>query len=153
MHLAQLNIAKWKVDPFSEAAHGFMSMIDRVNAAAERMPGFQWRYNADASDPGKSGPFAADEMIVNMSVWETAEHLENFVWNTVHKRVYARKDEWFAHMKDPGFVMWMVEEGHRPTLVEAKERLDHLNANGNTDHAFGWSHLEHVKLWQTQRCG
>ena len=30
-------------------------------------------------------------MAVNMSVWETVEHLEQYVWNTVHKRFYNRK--------------------------------------------------------------
>jgi hypothetical protein len=49
--------------------------------------------------------------------------------------------------------MWFVEEGHIPTLAEAEQRLKHLEATGNSDFAFDWSHLEHVKLWQTQRCG
>ena len=49
--------------------------------------------------------------------------------------------------------MWLVEEGHIPSLEEAKARLEHLEANGNSDHAFDWSHLEHIKLWQAPRCG
>ena len=49
--------------------------------------------------------------------------------------------------------MWWVEEGHRPTLHEAKERLDHLTAHGHSDHAFGWEHLPHVKAWREKRCG
>jgi hypothetical protein len=48
--------------------------------------------------------------------------------------------------------MWHVEEGQRPTLEEAKVRLDHLDLNGNSDYAFNWSHLPHIKLWQSQRC-
>ena len=36
---------------------------------------------------------------------------------------------------------------------EAKERLDHLGAHGDTEFAFGWSHLLHIKLWQAKRCG
>ena len=50
------------------------------------------------------------------------------------------------------FVMWHVEDGHRPTLDEALERLAHLEANGDSDHAFGWSHLEEAKLWRARRC-
>ena len=34
-------------------------------------------------------------MAVNLSVWESAEALERFVWATVHKQVYNRKGEWF----------------------------------------------------------
>jgi hypothetical protein len=92
-------------------------------------------------------------MAVNMSVWETVEQLETYVWKTVHQRFYNRKAEWFEKMSRHYFVMWFVEEGHIPTLDEAKERLAHLEAHGNSDHAFGWDHLEHIKLWQSQRCG
>jgi hypothetical protein len=88
-----------------------------------------------------------------MSVWETPEQLEHFVWSTVHKRVYNRKQEWFRVMKTHHFVMWWVDEGHLPDLDEAKQRLDYLDAHGESDHAFSWAHLPHIKLWQGQRCG
>ena len=153
MQLAQLNIAQWKVDPAGPAGLKFVALLDTVNNAAERMPGFVWRYaEADAADPSTAGPFDDGTMIVNMSVWDTPAHLEDFVWNTVHKRVYARKDEWFAALGSQHFVMWWVEDGHVPTLEEAKARLDHLNEHGDSDHAFGWSHLPHIKLWQQARC-
>lgn len=87
-----------------------------------------------------------------MSVWETAEQVEHFVWNTVHKSLYSRKAEWFDAMSSHHFVMWWTEPSHRPTLDEVKERLDYLDRHGNTDHAFNWAHLPGVKLWQTQRC-
>ena len=60
--------------------------------------------------------------------------------------------EWFALMEKQHFVMWWVDEGHQPTLDEAKARLDHLDRHGDGDFAFGWSHLPHVKLWQQARC-
>jgi hypothetical protein len=91
-------------------------------------------------------------VIVNMSVWKDIHTFENFVWNTVHKQFYARRAEWFSIMKMQHFVMWYVEDGHIPVLAEAKERLEHLNNNGNSDHAFGWSHLPEVKLWREARC-
>ena len=34
-------------------------------------------------------------MAVNLSVWESVEALERFVWATVHKQFYNRKGEWF----------------------------------------------------------
>ena len=34
-------------------------------------------------------------MAVNMSVWENVESLEKYVWQTVHKRFYGRRHEWF----------------------------------------------------------
>ena len=87
-----------------------------------------------------------------MSVWETAEQLEHFVWNTVHKRIYQKKGNWFAPMATPHFVMWWVERAHRPTPEEAMARLAHLTANGPTVHAFGWESLPNIKLWMSQRC-
>lgn len=154
MQLAELNIAEWKIDPQSEAAQPFMRAIETVNAVADRSPGFVWRLQDESGDAIRvDHPWSNENVIVNMSVWEDAHALENYVWNTVHRAIYRRKDEWFSHMRMAHFVMWWVEPGHRPTLDEAKARLDHMNEHGNTDTAFGWDHLAHVKLWQTQQCG
>ena len=91
-------------------------------------------------------------MAVNLSVWENVESLERFVWQTVHKRFYGRRGEWFERMEERYFVMWWVPAGHRPTVAEAIERLEHMRAHGETDHAFGWQSLPSAKLWQTARC-
>ena len=153
MHLAELNIAKWRFPADDPRAAPFVNALDAVNAAAVRMPGFVWRLVGEGNDATDIVAFDDPSVIVNMSVWQTVEHLEQFVWNTIHKRIYARKAEWFAAMESHHFVMWFVDEGHMPTLTEAKERLAHLDAHGNSEFAFDWSHLEHVKLWQSQRCG
>ena len=87
-----------------------------------------------------------------MSVWETAEQLEHFVWNTVHKRFYQKKGNWFAPMATPHFVMWWIAAGHVPTPQEALARLDHLTKHGPSDHAFGWESLPSVKRVMQQRC-
>jgi hypothetical protein len=52
----------------------------------------------------------------------------------------------------PYFVMWHVPVGHRPTLTEARDRLDHLTAHGASDHAFGWEGLPNLKRWMEERC-
>jgi hypothetical protein len=155
MHLAELNIGRLKYEIGDPRIADFVDNLGRINAMAERMPGFVWRLIGDGSNDGALDlrPFPDPMMAVNMSVWETVEQLEQFVWNTVHKPFYNRKAEWFELMTAHHFCMWFVEEGHIPTLAEAKDRLDHLQAHGNSDYAFDWSHLEHVKLWQSQRCG
>jgi hypothetical protein len=33
-------------------------------------------------------------------------------------------------------VLWWVPHGHRPTVEEAAERLEHLRSNGSTARAF-----------------
>ena len=154
MHLAELNISRWKVDPTSDAARGFTDYVARVNGIAERSPGFVWRKvdeerDAEGCNPVCDGP----NVLMTLSVWETPADLEKFVWQTVHKKIYNGKAQWFHEMESHHLVMWWVDEDTVPTLQEARERLDHLDANGDSDHAFGWSHLPHVKMWQSQQCG
>ncbi len=153
MHLAQLNIGRLRYPVDDPRIADFVDNLDRVNAMAERMPGFVWRLVGEGNNALDVRAFDDPQMAVNMSVWESAAELEVFVWKTVHQRFYNRKAEWFEKPGTPHFVMWQVEEGHIPTLAEAKARLEHLEAHGNTDYAFDWAHLEHVRLWQTQRCG
>jgi hypothetical protein len=152
MHLAQVNIAALKYPLDDPRVAGFVNGLDLVNGIAERSDGFVWRLmegNGDADDIG-----ALDDpmVVVNLSVWRDPECLERFVWQTVHKQFYRRRAEWFSVLEKQHLAMWWVDEGHHPTLGEAKERLEYLDANGSSDFAFGWSYLPHVKLWQQARC-
>ncbi len=88
----------------------------------------------------------------NLTVWESVAALEHFVFNTVHRAFYERRAEWFEVLGRMHFVMWWVPAGHRPTLDEALERLAHLQAQGDSDHAFGWKHLKEAQLWRTHAC-
>ena len=80
-------------------------------------------------------------MAVNLSVWDSVEALERYVYQTVHKRFYGRREEWFDKLDTPHLVMWWIPAGHQPSLTEAKERLEHLTAHGPSDLAFGWESL------------
>lgn len=152
MHLAELNIAEPKYPQDAPQMADVMDNLEHINSSAATMPGYVWMHKDDTGH-AMHMPTPWPDAAANLTVWESAEHLEHFVWNTVHKRFYNRKAEWFAAIKSHHFVMWEVEEGHRPTLPEAKERLDYLNEHGNSDYAFDWAHLPHVKLWQQARCG
>jgi hypothetical protein len=151
-HLAQLNVgyARFPLDDARMA--GFMGTLDSVNALAERSPGFVWRLQSDSGNATDIKLTANPQFIVNLSVWETPEQLEHFVWNTVHKRIYERKGNWFEKMASPHFVMWWIPAGHIPSPEEALARLEHLTRHGPSDHAFGWESLPNVKLWMNQRC-
>lgn len=152
MHLAQLNVARLK-HPFEDPRIAdFAANLDRINAVAERSDGFIWRLADDGGNAIGIRAFEDPMVIVNMSVWRDAESLEHFVWNTVHRQFYRRRAEWFDLMDRQHLVMWWVDEGHHPSLPEAAERLDRLEDHGDSDFAFGWAHLPHVKLWQQARC-
>jgi len=151
-HLAQLNVARALDDLDSPRLADFIGALDRVNELAERSPGFVWRLQDPVGNATSIKVTDDARFIVNMSVWETPADLEQFVWNTIHKRVYDKKSKWFEAMRTPHLVMWWVPTGHRPDVSEAMERLADLTAHGDSDRAFGWSRLPSVKLWMSKRC-
>ena len=154
MQLAQVNIGRVLGGPDDPRLADFYNNLARVNAMAERMPGFVWRLKDDSGDSAMALHWPGDPtMAVNMSVWEDDEALGKFVFQTVHRNIYARKHEFFEMPKENTVAMWWVEDGHIPTLDEAKARLDHLNAHGPSDFAFGWADLPSAKTWQEKRCG
>jgi hypothetical protein len=153
--LAQLNVGRLMAPTDDPRVAEFMAALDRVNGLGRRMPGFVWMMEG-SGEPGTGNTEAKiggdPQFVANLTVWEDVESLEAFVWNTVHRQFYERRAEWFEVLGKMHFVMWHVEDGHRPTLDEALERLAHMEVNGDSDHAFGWSHLEEAKLWRAQRC-
>ena len=152
-HLAQLNVGYIRHATDDPRMAEFMNALDAVNALAERSPGFVWRFKDDASNNATNVLVTPDPtFLINLSVWETPERLEHFVWNTVHKRFYMKKGNWFEAMTKPHFVMWWIPAGHIPTPQEALTRLDHLTQNGPSDHAFGWESLPGVERIMQQRC-
>jgi hypothetical protein len=154
MQLAQVNIGRVLGGPDDPRMADFYNNLARINAMAERMPGFVWRLKDDSGDSAMALHWPGDAtMAVNMSVWEDDAALGTFVFQTVHRNIYARKHEFFEMPKVQTVALWWVEDGHIPTLEEAKARLDHLNAHGPSEFAFGWADLPSAKVWQEKRCG
>ena len=152
LHLAQLNIGRIRYSLDDPRMADFVNNLDRVNAIAEHTPGFVWRLQDDSGNATAIHAFDDPRMLLNMSVWESVDALERFVWQTVHKRIYGRRPEWFEPLDRPHFVMWWVPAGHRPDVAEAKSRLEHLWAHGPSDYAFGWERIPSAQLWKTARC-
>ncbi|MFC3615739.1 DUF3291 domain-containing protein [Lutimaribacter marinistellae] len=155
-HIAEFNIGVLRYDWDDPRVKDFADNIDRVNAIAARSPGFVWRLSdadMEAAQTAADGPLGGNPRTAStLSVWEDIESLERFVWQTVHKQFYDRKDEWYAP-QGLRMVLWWVPEGHRPTVEEAKARFDHLAAHGDSDHAFGWAHASGARLWKSEQCG
>jgi hypothetical protein len=154
-HLAQLNIGRLVAEPGDPRVAEFMAALDRVNGLGRRMPGFVWMMEGSGA-PGTGNTEAKiggdPRFVSNLTVWERIETLEQFVWNTVHRQFYERRAEWFEVLGAMHFVMWWVPVGHRPSLDEALGRLEYLRAHGNSEHAFGWSHLKAARLWRGRNC-
>lgn len=153
--LAELNIGRLLAPTDDPRVAEFMANLDRVNGLGKRMRGFVWMMEG-SGEPGKGNTENAiggdPQFVSNLTVWESVEQLETFVWGTIHKQFYDRRQEWFEVLGEMHFVMWWVPEGHRPTLDEGLARLAHLKENGDSDHAFGWSHLKEAMKWQNNRC-
>lgn len=151
--IAELNVARRRYALDDPRFADFMTNLDRINAVAERSPGFVWRLKGEGSNATDLTVEVDPFLIVNVSLWETVEDLERFVFATVHHHFYRRRAEWFPEMATRNFVMWRVARDHRPTLAEAMERLAELDRDGPTDRVFGWENLPSVRLWRERRCG
>ena len=152
-HLAQVNIGRVLGGQDDPRMADFYANLARVNALAERMPGFIWRLKDDSGTSAMALHWPGDPtMNVNMSVWESPEALGRFVFQTVHRNIYARKHEFFETPAENTVAMWWIPAGHIPTLEEAKERLDHLNAFGPSEFAFGWADLPSARAFLEKRC-
>jgi|ERR1043166_393623 hypothetical protein len=133
-HLAQLNIGRPLAPLDSPQQAGFVAELDRINALAEAAPGFVWRLTGEsgnATDVRTEDP----SLLVNMSVWTSAEALFEFVYKTAHVGVMARRREWFERMA-VFQVLWWVPAGHTPTVEEAMARLGVLRERGPSAEAF-----------------
>jgi Domain of unknown function (DUF3291) len=91
------------------------------------------------------------EFVENVDrVHRLAEQIPGFVWQTLHRRFYARREEWFEPINTT-LVFWWVPVGHHPDMSEGVARLDHLLVHDPSDYAFGWKEIADAKLWKTAR--
>ena len=154
-HLAELNVGRLLAPTDDPRVADFMAALDRVNGLGKRMPGFVWMMEG-SGEPGTGNTEAKiggdPQFVSNLTVCTDVQSLEHFVWNTVHRAFYERRAEWFQVLGKMHFVMWWVPEGHKPTLDEALERLAALQANGDSDEAFGWSYVKEAQAWKTRGC-
>ena len=141
MQLAELNVGRLVAPTDDPRVKTFMDNLDLINGLGRKMPGFVWMMDGLA-EPGRVNADIIIEgdprLVPNLSVWEDVESLERFVFDTVHKRFYDRRAEWFEVLGEMHFVMWYVPDGHRPSLAEALMKLDQRRTKGDSDAAFGW---------------
>ncbi len=135
-HVAQLNIARFRLPAAHPNNDDFMHALDRVNEVAEQQPGFVWRFTGEGDNAIDVQAFDDPHIAVNMSVWEDLETLAAFAYrNNAHRDIMRRRRDWFEEM-EIYLVLWWVKAGHRPSIDEAKERLDLLRRKGPTADAF-----------------
>ncbi|MFJ9694979.1 DUF3291 domain-containing protein [Kitasatospora sp. NPDC101183] len=135
-HLAQLNVATLLHPLDDPRIAPFVELLDPVNAAADTAPGFVWRLAEEGEDDATGLRPAGENVIVNMSVWESQDALWDFTYRSGHLEAMRRRREWFDRHVRAHMVLWWVPAGHVPGVDEALERLADLRANGPSPRAF-----------------
>lgn len=133
--LAQLNIAKMLYPLDAIEMEGFTSNLDRINTLAEQTKGFVWRLKNESPDAAAGAKYFGEDVIVNLSTWESIDHLHHFVYKTAHTEVLRRRKEWFSELKTYS-VLWWHNADENPSVKIASEKLLSLENNGPTGAAF-----------------
>jgi uncharacterized protein DUF3291 len=133
--LAQVNVAKAVGSRDSPEMKAFVDMLDEVNAEADAAPGFVWRWEEAYEETGDD-TFDGEMVLVNISVWESYESLQDYVYNNLHREVFQRRREWFTFMKENHFAMWWVPVGTIPTVDESLAKLNELRDDGPSPSVF-----------------
>lgn len=143
--IAHFNVARLLHPPGDPRVAEFTTNTVRVNAVADRSPGFIWRWTDEASTVEGSGGYqAADSdpsLAISLSVWESVESLRFFVMKTVHGAYLRRRAEWFSPWDGPNYVIWPRAGDRFPTVAEGWARLERLKRDGPTPdaHDFSWA--------------
>jgi Domain of unknown function (DUF3291) len=142
-HLAQVNIARMRSNPSDPSMSQLVSRIDEMNQLAERSPGFVWRLHGSLVTPealrafeNYFTPFEPEHLFYNLSVWETAEDLKNYVYRTAHAEMLRAQQTWMTHFEKPQLALWWIPSKSTPTIQDSATRLHSLHQNGPTSFAF-----------------
>jgi len=136
MQLAQVNVARLRQPIDHPDTKEFVDALDPINALAEASPGFVWRLQDDGGDATAIQAYDDERIIVNLTVWTDADALADFAYRSDHTPYLRRRREWFEKPTEAIYCLWWVPDGHRPSVAEAVERLDHLRTHGPTEHSF-----------------
>ncbi len=137
MHIAQINVARFRSGRDDPVNAPFMAALDHVNAMAEASDGFIWRLVGEGNNATDVEAIAGDpDLIINMSVWRDVASLEAFAYRQAdHRAVLGRRREWFDPM-EPSIALWPVELGHVPSVDEGLTMLERLSVEGPSKAVF-----------------
>lgn len=141
-HLAEINIGRTLAPLDSPVMAEFVEALAEINALADGSPGFVWRLQSDDGNATAIRVYEDPLTIVNLSVWESVAALRAYAYQSRHVNFVRRRSEWFESLPQNSYMaLWWVPVGTLPTALEAKERLDHLTANGETPYAFSFKQM------------
>ena len=114
--LAEINVARIKgVNINDPIMKEFVDNLDRVNNLAENSEGFVWRLKDESNNATNLNPYNDEQVIINISVWQSVEDLEYYVYKTFHTDFLKRRREWFQTYGKVSTAMWWIPQGEFPT--------------------------------------
>lgn len=135
--IAEINIARMKGlninDPIMKE---FVENLEKINSLAESSNGFVWRLKDDNNNATNINPYNDEQVIINVSVWQSIESLESFMYKTFHSDFLKRRKQWFQTFGKAYTAMWWISKGAFPTVQEAIDKLDYLQRNGASEIVF-----------------
>jgi len=135
--IAEINVARMRgVNINDPIMKEFVDNLDKVNALAESSKGFIWRLKDESNNATNLNPFNDEQVIINISVWQSIETLENFIYKTFHTEFLKRRKEWFQSYGKAYTAMWWTPKGQYPAIQEAIEKLDYYQKNGPSELVF-----------------
>ena len=134
--LAHLNIVRMRAPLEDPIMQRFVDWLDPVFGLADDSEGFVWRLQTEEGLASADHTFDDESLLINMSVWESGEHLKAFVLDPNHMQVMKESSSWFLPLPKPFLVLWWIRSGQLPSADEAKKKLEFLAAHGPTAEAF-----------------
>ncbi|MFM2072417.1 MAG: hypothetical protein RLZZ623_2680 [Actinomycetota bacterium] len=135
LHIAQLNVARLRAPIEHSSITEFREALAPVNAIADAASGFVWRLQTEAGDATAVQMFDDPLTIVNLTLWQSIEALRAFAYAGMHRDFLRRKAEWFSDLGRRS-ALWYVPGGQVPSVAEARERLEFLDAFGDSPYVF-----------------
>lgn len=138
-HIAQINVARMLgVNIEDPIMREFKDNLDSINELAESSEGFIWRLKDDTNNASNFNPYDDEQIIVNISVWDSLKALESFTYKTFHSEFIRRRKEWFSKFGKAYYALWWIREGEIPTIEQCVTKLDHLQKNGPAKEVFNF---------------
>jgi len=135
--IAEINVARMKGVTINDPImNEFVDNLDKVNALAESSQGFVWRLKDESNNATHLNPYNDEQVIINISVWQSIETLENFIYKTFHTEFLKRRKEWFQSYGKASTAMWWIPKEQFPSIQEAIEKLDYYQKNGPSELVF-----------------
>lgn len=139
-HLVHVNIAEGRGAMDDPIMKGFVDRIEEIDGIAHKWPGF-----ISQPTPPDEGSIYPENILVNVSIWETVEKLREFTYESRHAEVLGMRADWFHQSDLPNYVLYWAPAPELPTEGEIKRRFDYLHQHGATPFAFNFAKTFTVK--------